>query len=89
MGSCISCGGIHCRTHKVTPVRLGLNGVPRGSDTGSFAGKLPAVPDEGINRQGAYAPITRLHAYRRDIITQTIKNWVYANRFLNLMYNSA
>ena len=69
-------------------MRLGLNGVPRGSDAGSFAGKNLIVPDEGINRQGTYAPVTRLHTYRRDMITQVIKNWVYVNRIIGLMYNS-
>ena len=60
-------------------MRLGLNGVPRGSDAGSFAGKSETAPapDKGV--QGIYSSITPLHVHRRDQFIEDAKDWVYAN----------
>lgn len=65
-------------------MRIGLNGVPRGSDAGSFSGKTEVDPSPETGVQGIYAPITRLHVHRREAITQGVKDWVYAN----LIYNT-
>lgn len=62
-------------------MRLGLNGVPRGSDAGSFSGKTEQAPSPDTGVQGIYSPITRLHVHRREIIVQDIRDWVYARLY--------
>ena len=64
--------------------RLGSHGVPLGIG-GNFAGKEEAEPVPSAGVQGVYAPITRLHVHRREIIVQDIKDWVYARLVYNML----
>jgi len=62
--------------------RLGSHGVPLGVG-GDFTGKEEAAPAPATGVQGIYAPITRLHAHRREIFGKSVKDFIYAS----LVYN--